>query len=116
MAINTTKINTLLEALNSKNKLQILRDNIYIPFLGTGYSMTQLTAWLDKRIDFLNFALTSKEEDVKIYIDGIIADLNAENQDLSDEFLYGTSQRLSMSESSRESLVLVQLYSFITTE
>ena len=51
MPVNLTRLNIKLNAIQSKNKQEIVSKQVYLPFKGTSYDSASLTSWLQDRAD-----------------------------------------------------------------
>jgi len=58
MPINITRINQKIAAIQAKDVAAITASKTYIPELGYNYTEEQLQAWLDARVQILEWAKT----------------------------------------------------------
>lgn len=90
MTIYIDKLNVKLNAILSKDKNAILSKRVYIPFLGTNYTMAQLQAWLKDRSDIIDNIKTMDEAQILAYRTTAYNGLCANCKVIADGIIAGT--------------------------
>lgn len=111
------KLTTKLNAILAKGAQDIVDRGIYIPFLGTSYTLDALMGWLGICETLLSYIKSHPNTNIDVAINAIYVSLGSEDQLIADAILSGENFDLGNA-SSREAydqLRRILLYKFITT-
>jgi hypothetical protein len=110
------KLNTKLGAILAKDRDDIVAKNVYLPFIGQGYTKATLENWLAARSDLLVLAQTSTPTQIKTRITNYYQSLGAADKVIADKILDGEQYDLGLASdfNAYEKLVAIVLSCFIT--
>ena len=89
MPVNQQKLNTKLNAIRAKDAAAIAAAGITIPFLNSGYTSTQLQAWIDKRITRLEEVATKTDAEILAIRNNLYNGLNTAGKEIADKIIAG---------------------------
>jgi hypothetical protein len=118
MTIYFEKISRKLNAIKEKDLNEIYnRDpQTYIHGLGYSYTLSQLSAYFSKLIDFIeNKMFKYTEADIDKYIDNVYDSLNSTDKAIADQILNGENFVFYPQLNDYDKLVQIFLYYFATT-
>lgn len=115
MAIHLDRLQTKLGAMESKDLDEIMaRDPLsFIPGLGLAYTKTELQAWLQKRIDYLEACKLKTELQIDSTKDTLYSGMTKTEQDIVDKILADELYTLDLKEVDFDKICEVVLYKFI---
>lgn len=116
--IYLNKLNAKLKALGSIEPDYLMKNRVYIPFLGSKYTKAQLAAWIKKRTDLLEDVRNKNYTDQQItaLVTNVYNGLSADDKLIADKILADQPYDLTPSDADNYNrLVLIILYKFVTT-
>jgi hypothetical protein len=113
---DTVKLTTKLNAILSKDVAKIIAEDVYLPFVGRGYTRATLENWLASRADILTQAQGATVAQIDQRTDTYYQSLITSDKIIADKILDGMAYDLSLASdfNAYEKLVAIVLSTFIT--
>ena len=112
--INTDKVYIELTKINDKSPSAIINDSIWIPSLGHPKNKSIINRWLNKRVGYLNDALSSSQEELDNINNIMISELDTSLQVHAQDVLNGIDIfDRGLTENQMEELFFVFIYNII---